>query len=68
MFRLEAAGFPIVFHVHDEVICEVPIGVSSAEELGALMGQPDFLGSEFAASPTPMSASIIARTNLEEEQ
>ena len=40
MFRLEAAGFPIVFHVHDEVICEVPIGVSSAEELGALMGQP----------------------------
>ena len=40
MFRLEAAGFPIVFHVHDEVICEVPVGVSSAEELGALMGQP----------------------------
>lgn len=40
MFRLEAAGFPIVFHVHDEVICEVPNGVSSAKELGALMGQP----------------------------
>ena len=40
MFRLEAAGFPVVFHVHDEVICEVPIGVSSAKELGALMGEP----------------------------
>lgn len=40
MFRLEGAGFPIVFHVHDEVICEVPNGVSSAKELGALMGQP----------------------------
>jgi DNA polymerase len=40
MFRLEAAGFPIVFHVHDEVICEVPIGVSSDKELGELMGQP----------------------------
>ena len=39
MFRLEAAGFPVVFHVHDEVICEVPIGVSSAKELGDLMGQ-----------------------------
>lgn len=38
MFRLEANGFPIVFHVHDEVICEVPIGVSSAEELGLMMG------------------------------
>lgn len=40
MVRLEASGFPIVFHVHDEVICEVPIGTSSAEELSALMGQP----------------------------
>ena len=40
MFRLESAGFPIVFHVHDEVICEAPNGVSSAKELGALMGQP----------------------------
>ncbi len=40
MFRLESAGFHIVFHVHDEVICEVPNGVSSAEELGALMGEP----------------------------
>lgn len=40
MIRLEANGFPIVFHVHDEVICEVPNGVSSAKELGALMGQP----------------------------
>lgn len=39
MFRLESAGFPIVFHVHDEVICEVPNGVSSAKELGALMGE-----------------------------
>ncbi len=38
--RLERAGFPVVFHVHDEVICEVPKGVSSAEELGALMSAP----------------------------
>lgn len=39
MFRLEAAGFPVVFHVHDEVICEVPIGVSSADEVSKLMGK-----------------------------
>lgn len=38
--RLEHAGFPVVFHVHDEVICEVPNGVSSAKEIGDLMGQP----------------------------
>lgn len=38
--RLERAGFPVVFHVHDEVICEVPIGVSSAKEIASIMGQP----------------------------
>ena len=38
--RLERLGFPVVFHVHDEVICEVPIGVSSADELSAIMSQP----------------------------
>ncbi len=38
--RLERAGFPVVFHVHDEVICEVPIGVSSAEEISAIMSEP----------------------------
>lgn len=38
--RLERAGFPVVFHVHDEVICEVPIGVSSAEEISQIMSEP----------------------------
>lgn len=38
--RLETAGFPVVFHVHDEVICEVPKGISSAEEIGAIMSEP----------------------------
>lgn len=31
MLRLEAAGIDVAFHVHDEVICEVPI--DQAEEL-----------------------------------
>lgn len=38
--RLENNGFPVVFHVHDEVICEVPEGVSSAKELSAIMSEP----------------------------
>lgn len=38
--RLEKAGFPVVFHVHDEVICEVPESVSSAKEIGAIMSEP----------------------------
>lgn len=40
ILRLEANGFPVVFHVHDEVICEVEEGRSSAKELGALMSEP----------------------------
>ena len=38
--RLERAGLPIVFHVHDEVICEVETGRSSAEEVAALITEP----------------------------
>lgn len=38
--RLEKNGFPVVFHVHDEAICEVPEGVSSAKEVGDIMSEP----------------------------
>lgn len=38
--RLENKGFEIVFHVHDEVILDVPIGVSSAEEVSKIMSEP----------------------------
>lgn len=38
--RLEENGFPVVFHVHDEAICEVPEGVSSAKEVGEIMSEP----------------------------
>lgn len=40
MLRLDAAGIQTVFHVHDEVICEVPEDGPTAEEIGALMGEP----------------------------
>ena len=39
MATLEAAGYPTVMHVHDEVITEVPYGRGSVEELCALMSQ-----------------------------
>lgn len=37
MLRLEKAGFEIVMHVHDEVVLEVPEGISSVEEVNELM-------------------------------
>jgi len=37
MLRIEAAGYPIVLHVHDEIVAEVPIGFGSAEEFTRLM-------------------------------
>ena len=32
MLRIEAAGYPIVLHVHDEIVAEVPIGFGSTDE------------------------------------
>jgi DNA polymerase len=37
MQRLEATGYPVVLHVHDEVICEVPVGFGSLDEFKRLL-------------------------------
>lgn len=37
--RLERSGYPVVMHIHDEVVTEVPEGRGSVEELCALMSQ-----------------------------
>jgi DNA polymerase len=37
MLRIEAAGYLITLHVHDECVCEVPIGFGSTEEFTQLM-------------------------------
>ena len=39
MMNLEAAGYPIVFHVHDEAVMEVPIGQGSVEEACEVMAR-----------------------------
>ena len=40
MVNLEAVGYPIVFHVHDEAVMEVPIGQGSVEEACRIMAIP----------------------------
>ena len=37
--RLENAGFPIVFHIHDEVVIEVPEDRADLDEVTRIMGQ-----------------------------
>ncbi len=37
MLRLEAASFPIVLHVHDEVVCEVPEGCADTDKFREIM-------------------------------
>ena len=39
MMNLEAAGYPIVFHVHDEAVMEVPVGQGSVEEACEVMAR-----------------------------
>ena len=39
MMNLEAAGYPIVFHVHDEAVIEMPIGKGSVEEACEVMAR-----------------------------
>jgi DNA polymerase bacteriophage-type len=37
MLRIEAVGYPIVLHVHDEIVAEVPIGFGSTDQFTHLM-------------------------------
>lgn len=40
LLRLDEAGYKITFHVHDEVVLDVPIGQGSVEHVNSIMSQP----------------------------
>ena len=39
MLNVAAAGYKIAFHVHDEVILDVPLGEGSLDDVAAIMGR-----------------------------
>lgn len=52
MIRLESLGYPIVAHVHDEIVCERKTGEGSVEEMADVMSiLPDW------AADLPISAT-----------
>jgi DNA polymerase len=40
MFKVEKAGYPIVMHVHDEIIMDVPKDFGTIEEVNKIFGEP----------------------------
>lgn len=46
MLRVAAAGYPIILHVHDEIVAEVPDGYGDLGEFGGLMAEvpPELAG------------------------
>lgn len=40
MIRITKAGYTLAFHVHDELVLEVPNSFGSLEEVNEIMGQP----------------------------
>lgn len=40
MLRLDKTGYKIAFHVHDEVVLDVPLGFGSLEEVKEIMTRP----------------------------
>ena len=72
MQRLEAAGHPVVLHVHDEIVCEVPATADNGDKFLALLTElPDWAaglplaakvwrGQRYAKTTAPQAADTAA--------
>lgn len=57
--QLERAGYPIVLHVYDEIISEVPRGFGSVEEFSALMSSKPEWASDW---PVRVGSDVFRET------
>jgi DNA polymerase len=55
MFRLQKAGYPIILTVYDEIVCEVPDGFGSVEELSEIMASSPGSWATYRGEPWPIS-------------
>jgi DNA polymerase bacteriophage-type len=57
MLRIEAAGYPIVLHAHDEIVAEAPIGFGNREEFIRLMTRKPAWALELPIAATAWTGS-----------
>jgi CHC2-type zinc finger protein/Toprim domain-containing protein len=66
MLRLEAAGYRIAFHVHDEIVCEVPHGFGNTEELLRIMLELPQWANDLPIAAKPWTGTRYAKTKAPE--
>lgn len=59
--RLEAANYPVVFHVHDEVVVECAAERASLDDIAAIMGQPVSWGARPAAGRRRLGGRVLQK-------
>jgi DNA polymerase len=62
MLRLEAAGYPIVLHVHDEIISEVPEGSGDETKFVEIMAAAPDWATGLPVAAKPWSGDRYAKT------
>jgi hypothetical protein len=62
MLRLEARGYKIIFHVHDEIVCEMPQDSGSTDELLEIMVELPEWAAGLPIAAKPWSSARYAKS------